>query len=306
MTLITTAAVAAMHTSLSLKYQAGYSNANVFWNKIATEIPSTTTSNTYSWMQQLDQMRQWVGPRVIRDMANSSFALTNLPFELTLGVDRDDWEDENTGTYGVRAEMMGQAAAKLPDQRIAAAITAGQAAVGTGLSYDGLSYFNANHTINPAGVQANTNTLALTAANYETVRGAMGSFTGETGQSLGVTPNVLAVPPALEGTGKRILEADIVADAVVATAGTTNTNKGTASLLVVPELAAISNTCWFLLDCTKPIRPFIWQLRKAPTFAQMTDPSSFVSFMLKQFIWGVEARGAAGYGPWWLAYQGNV
>ena len=306
MALITTAAVAAMHTSLSLQYQSGYDATRVFWQDIATQIPSSTTSNTYSWMQQLDQMRQWVGPRVIRDMANSSFTLTNLPFELTLGVDRHDWEDENTGTYGPRAASMGQAAAKLPDQRLALAIAAGQTIPGTGTSYDGVSFFNLNHTINPAGVQSNVNALGLTAANYETARAAMMSLTGETGQSLGVTPNLLVVNPSLEGIGKRILEADIIADAVVATAGTTNVNKGTAKLLVVPELSVISATCWFLLDTTKPIKPFIWQLRQAPVFAQMTDPSDFVSFMLRQFIWGVEARGAAGYGPWWLAYQGNV
>lgn len=305
MALITTAAVAAMHTSLNLQYQGGYGSAKTFWTDIATQISSSTTSNTYSWMQQLDQMRQWVGPRIIRDMANSSFTLTNLPFELTLGVDRYDWEDENTGTYGPRAAQMGLAAAKLPDQRLALAIAAGQVG-GTGLSFDGLTYFNAGHTLNPAGVQSNVNALGLTAANYETARAAMMNFVGENGQSLGVIPTHLAVGPALEGIGKRILEADIIADAVVATAGTSNVNKGTAKLLVIPELAAISGTFWMLLDCSKPIKPFVWQLRQAPVFAQMTDPSDFVSFMLRQFIWGVEARGAAGYGPWWLAYQGNV
>jgi len=305
MPLITPAAIAALHTSLSLKYQDGYGSVRPFWSDVATEVPSNTTSNTYGWMQQVDSLRQWVGPRVIRDLAGSSYALTNLPFELTVGVDRHDWEDENTGIYGMRAQGMGYAAAKWPDEQVSAAICAGRPA-GAGLGFDALTFFNANHPLDPAGVQDNRATLALSAANYETVRAAMMAFTGETGRSLGVTPNLLVVPPQLEATGKRILEADFIADAVVATASTINVNKNTAKLLVVPELAPLSATQWYLLDVSKPIKPFVFQLRQAATFQQMTDSNNFMTMMLRQYIWGVEARGAAGYGPWWLAYQGNV
>lgn len=307
MALITPAAIAALHTSLSLKFQGGYSSAKTFWDKVATEIPSSTTSNTYGWMQQVDSMRQWVGPRVIRDLAGSAYQLTNLPFELTLGVDRHDWEDENTGIYTIRAEQMGQAAAKWPDEQVAAAVWAGRPA-GAGLCFDGLTYFNANHTLNPAAVQTNTNTLALTAGAYETVRAAMMGFVGETGRSLGVVPDTLFVVPQLEATAKRILQADFIADAIVATASTVNVNKGTAQLVVSPELGAISGstTAWILADCSKPIKPFIWQLRQPATFSQITSPDAFTVMMLRQYIWGVEGRGAAGYGPWWLAYLGNV
>lgn len=306
MPLITPAAIAALHTSLSLKFQDGYGKTAPFWANVATEVPSNTTSGTYGWMQQVDQMRQWVGPRVIRDLAGSSYALTNLPFELTVGVDRHDWEDENTGIYSMRAESMGYAAAKWPDQQVAAAIWAGRTG-STGLCFDGLTMFNANHPLNAGGaVQDNRDTLALSAANYETVRSRMMSFVGETGNSLGVTPNLLVTVPQLEGTAKRVLEADFIADAVVATASTINVNKGTARLLVVPELGALTATGWWLLDTTKPIKPFIWQLRQAPTFQQMTDSSNFMTMMLRQYVWGIEGRGAAGYGPWWLAYQGNV
>jgi phage major head subunit gpT-like protein len=302
MALITPAALTALNTDLSLAFQGGYDRARVFYQDVATVVPSGTTSNTYGWMQQIDALRQWVGPRVVRDLAASSYSLTNLPFELTLAVDRFDFEDQTTGVYQPRAAMMGMAAAKWPDQQVAPLIANG----GAGLCFDGLSFFNANHPLDPAGVQGNTNTLALTPANYATARAAMMAFTGEDGQPLGIVPDTLIVVPQLEQQGKWIVAADLIADPVVATAGVTNVNKGTAKLLVVPELAALSATAWYLADCSKPIRPFIWQLRKAPEFAQLTDPNSERVMFDREFVWGVEARGAAGYGPWWLCYRGNV
>jgi phage major head subunit gpT-like protein len=70
----------------------------------------------------------------------------------------------------------------------------------------------------------------LSAANYQAARAAMGSIKQENGQSLSVTPNLLVVPPALEGAAKQLLHAEMI-DA------TSNIWKGTADVLVVPELA---------------------------------------------------------------------
>lgn len=304
MPLVTPAVISALNTSFSLSYQGAYSKAPVFWDQIATEIPSNTTSGTYGWMQQVNSLRQWVGARVIRDLAGSAYNLVNLPFELTFGVDKHDLDDQQTGIYNLRAQEFGNAAAKWPDEQVVAALWAGRPA-GAGLCFDGLTMFNANHMLSGVA-QSNTNTLALSPAAYETVRAAMRGFVGESGRSLGVRPNVLWCCPQLESTAKRILEADFMADAVVATASTINVNKGTAKLLVIDELGALSTTTWGLADTTKPIKPMIWQLRQAPLFTQMTDPNAESVMMTRQYTWGVEARGAAGYGPWWLAYLGNV
>ena len=70
----------------------------------------------------------------------------------------------------------------------------------------------------------------LTAANYGAARAAMMSFTDEEGVPLGIKPDLLVVPPGLEGDAKEILENERTVS------GATNKWRNTATVLVVPYL----------------------------------------------------------------------
>ena len=71
----------------------------------------------------------------------------------------------------------------------------------------------------------------LDGAHYATARAAVSSMKGDYGRPLGLTPNLLVVPPSLESAGRKILNSENAAG------GETNEWKGTAELLVVPWLA---------------------------------------------------------------------
>ena len=71
----------------------------------------------------------------------------------------------------------------------------------------------------------------LTAESYAAARAAMMSFRGDYGRPLGIVPDTLAVPPALEGAARKILVNDRN------DAGATNEWAGTAKPLTVPFLA---------------------------------------------------------------------
>lgn len=71
----------------------------------------------------------------------------------------------------------------------------------------------------------------LDSAHYATARAAISGMKGDYAQPLGLTPNLLVVPPALESAGRKILNSEL------ASGGETNEWKGTAELLVVPWLA---------------------------------------------------------------------
>lgn len=61
---------------------------------------------------------------------------------------------------------------------------------------------------------------------------------------------------------------------------------------------------FYLLDTTNTIKPFIWQERTAPEIETKFDPSkSDTVFMEDEYLWGVRARGAAGFGFWQLAHR---
>jgi len=86
--------------------------------------------------------------------------------------------------------------------------------------------------------------------------------------------------------------------------GSTNVHKGEASYLVTPELT--NATDWYLLDTTAPVKPLIYQNRESVTMTTLLNMADPNLFHLDQYLWGITGRGAAGYGPWWLAFKHNV
>lgn len=63
-----------------------------------------------------------------------------------------------------------------------------------------------------------------------------------------------------------------------------------------------SGTPWYLLDATRNIKPFIFQRRSLPQLVRQDRPDDEHVFMRKKFRYGVDYRGAVGYGLWQLAY----
>jgi phage major head subunit gpT-like protein len=153
----------------------------------------------------------------------------------------------------------------------------------------------ADSTVSNKGTAAlSISTLALAQASYGAGRIAMMSFTDKEGRPLGVIPNILMTGPALADTAHALLTVDRLED------GKPNPYKGTAELVIFPWIT--STTAWFLLDTTKPVKPFIFQQRKAPVFVSLTDINTDSVFNNKKFKFGAEARGASGYGFWQTCY----
>lgn len=64
-----------------------------------------------------------------------------------------------------------------------------------------------------------------------------------------------------------------------------------------------SGPAWFLLDTTKPIKPFIFQERRPFNFVSKTDPNtSDRVFDRNEYVFGTDGRCNAGYGLWQTAF----
>lgn len=61
-------------------------------------------------------------------------------------------------------------------------------------------------------------------------------------------------------------------------------------------------TAWYLLDTTRAIKPFIFQRRTNAQLIQQIRPDDEQVFMRKKYRYGVDYRGAVGYGLWQLCY----
>jgi len=59
-----------------------------------------------------------------------------------------------------------------------------------------------------------------------------------------------------------------------------------------------SGAAWYLIDSKKPLKPIIFQDRKAPDFVAMDQANDEQVFNTREFRYGVHARRNVGYGFW--------
>lgn len=71
---------------------------------------------------------------------------------------------------------------------------------------------------------------------------------------------------------------------------------------LVSNVQAGSGEAWFLLDCSQPVRPLIYQERIPFEFQHMDKASDPHVFMQDQYVYGTRGRGNAGFGLWQLAF----
>jgi phage major head subunit gpT-like protein len=282
-----------------------YAAAPVYWDKVAMKVSSTSRDESYGWLGQFPQMREWLsGEREVKQLEAFGYAITNRKFESTIGITRDDFADDKLGLFKPMFAEMGHTARQHPDTLIFPLLAAGFAS----LCYDGQYFFDTDHpipdedgpivggdgrnyravsnmqagagagwylldttrAIRPIiwqeregyqftqvtrvdddrvfmtdqylyGIRARVNAgyglwqlafgskAELTVENYVAARTAMMSQKGDKGRVLGVTPNVLVVPPALEHAARLVLKATEVE-------GSTNVWANTADLIVSPYL----------------------------------------------------------------------
>lgn len=157
--IITPALLLALRTALRAEFQGAFDTAESAWQKVATLVPSTTASNTYAWLGQFPAFREWIGSRVVKDMAAHGYQITNKLWESTVGVKRTDIEDDNIGVYKPLLAEMGRAAKVQPDELVFSLLKAGSAT----LCYDGQNFFDTDHPVYP---NADGTGVAATVSNF--------------------------------------------------------------------------------------------------------------------------------------------
>lgn len=219
-------------TDLFRGYQTAFEGAleagpPILWQEIAMLVNSSGYGENYAWLGEDPKLRKWIGPRQVQRLAAHRYTIDNEPYEATIGVNRDDIEDDRLGVYTTRAVQMGLSARMWPDEVVFALLELGISSV----CYDGQFFFDIDH---PVGNEA---------------------------------------------------------DGYVSTS---NMYTGDSSNAATP---------WYLFDTTKIVKPLIWQLRKPPQFVAKTDIASDHVFFEKEYYFGTDARGAAGFGLWQCALR---
>jgi phage major head subunit gpT-like protein len=220
--IINNSALQALRVGFSAEYQNAFDAVPKLKDRVAKTVRSTTAMNTYGWLKSLTGMREWLGSRVIDNLSEASYTILNKSYEKTIGVNRDNIEDDNLAMYSDGFTMMGDGAGRLPEELVWGLLKAGFATN----CWDGQFFFDTDHPVLLAD-------------------GSMGTYANTDG-----------------GAGQP----------------------------------------WFLMCTKRPIKPIIYQERKAPTFVAKDKETDDNVFERKEFVYGVDMRCNVGYGLPQLAW----
>ncbi|HAO9086392.1 TPA: phage head protein [Escherichia coli] len=140
---VTSEVLHALTTCLSAAFTRGLSGVEAQWNRIASEVPSSSASNTYGWMKDLPDIKEWVGERQLATLDGYGYTITNKLWESSIRVKREHIEDDQIGQYSITAERYGRMTAVFPDKLCYALLCAGF----NTLCFDGQNFFDEDHPL---------------------------------------------------------------------------------------------------------------------------------------------------------------
>lgn len=144
---VNAANLAILRQAFNGAFKKGLGRTKPVWDQIAMRIPSTTSENVYAWLAANFQIREWVGDRVMQNLADYNYVIRNKDFEGTVEVLRNAIADDQYGIYSSMFEQMGDSVNQFPDKLVFQALKAGA----TSLCYDGQYYFDTDHPVGLPG-----------------------------------------------------------------------------------------------------------------------------------------------------------
>ncbi|MBJ8502287.1 Mu-like prophage major head subunit gpT family protein [Acinetobacter pittii] len=284
--------LAHLFTGFKTTFNKSFTETETTWQRIATEVPSQSKAENYAWLGKFPKLREWIGDKVIKRLEGYGYTITNRSFESTVSVHKHEIQDGDILGLPIIFASMGEEAKQFPQDVVFEALTTGF----ENKCFDGKTFYATNHPVgdkkgttfsNKLTAKLSWASLAEAEASFGEAKTMMTSLKDENGRSLKIKPDLLVVPPALEATATALMTSSKFAD------GTENIYKGNVEVLVDAGLA--TDTEWHLLSTKKVIKPIIWQIREKANLVSQTDIESGDVFKRGEYLFGVEARGEAGY-----------
>ncbi len=154
----------ALRTMVRMEFQNALTNVEPQYLQVASVVPSNTKSNTYGWLGSMPAFREWIGDRVINSIKEHGYSITNRTFENTIGISREDVEDDTVGTYKPMVQMLAQEGQEFPDDLVFQLLADGF----TTACYDGQNFFDTDHPVNAShdgtGVDASVPNMVVDGA----------------------------------------------------------------------------------------------------------------------------------------------
>lgn len=139
-----------LFTGYKAAFQNAFAGIQPDYAPFVLDVPSTTGKETYPWLGQTTGFREWIGDRVIQNLALHDYTIKNKTFENTVGVPRENIEDDSYGVFSPLMSQLGQDAAEHPGSLVYDLLSNGF----TLPCYDGQNFFDTDHPVtNKAGAE---------------------------------------------------------------------------------------------------------------------------------------------------------
>lgn len=275
--------------------------------RFTQEVSASTAQIDMPLLEQLSGMREWLDVRQIKNLRSDKLSIRARNFEDTVGVKREDVEDDQYGLYNsLFANMAANAANLAPD---IANTLLGDPSKAKWL--DGADFF-ATGTTRKYGKNAivNKGTAELSYESFNEAYATMRAYKGHAGDLLHVKPTLLLHGPAL-----RVEAADLIKSPIRAVPVKNNDNVAAAVTLPNPnanlvdtlEMDGINGRDWYLVDASKPFKPLILFMRKRPdSLVRLDREEDGEVFMNRQFVYGTYGRAEIALAMPHLIYWNNV
>jgi len=235
-------------------------------------------------------MVEWKDVRTLKDLSNYDYTLVNKHYEATLQVDRDALNDDKYGMIKARIRGLARAYFKGITAGVFSQLDDGE----TLLAFDGAAFFADTRVI---GASANIDNLLSMACSGSTTEvrlalaagvNAMRNFQDDQGNPMNLMPDTIVCGPEMEIMIKEALLPGV--------AGTRRPEMDYVKTIVVSPWIDLDQTDWYLLCTSEEIKPVLFQNRQDPEFVSLDDSKGERAFIKRQFLYGVDARWATGFG----------
>ena len=289
---------------------ARFGQTLTYWQDLCTRAMSTRDHERYRFLGTLPQLREWVDGRLAKGLLSEKYDITNLKYESTIEVDRDEMDDDQTGQITMRIAEMAESAATHKDYLLELLIKNGEQAGFN--SYDGVPFFSEAHESGKSGAQSNLIEAAAadedvptTAEFRAAIAKAIAKMVGyldDQAQPIRIPPSPagfrVIVPPATMFTAMEALGLPLAPSAISPLAQNILQNVG--QVFTFPGLTTVNE--FYLAKVDAAIRPFIFQDRMPIEFGSQ-GPGSPEEFKREKYLYGVRARYAIAYGRWYYCVK---
>lgn len=299
-----------LFTGFDTIFQKGFEMAPSYYESFTTVVPSSTSATLYPWLGRTTGFREWVGDRVMQALEAHGYTIINKTFEDTVAIERERIEDDQYGVYTPVIEQLGWDAKTHPDQLIfgmmkaatsQASVTIGKLTIQPPTCYDGQNLYSLAHPTGASGQVTASGLSTWQASHAYSVGTSIIDANGNTQQVTASTGNSGSSAPSW-----------------ATTVGTTTTDSnvtwtlriiggaGTGSNFAANLNSSGTGPYWYLVDASRPIRPFIFQKRRDYAVTRMNTVTDEMVFSQRLFRYGVDVRCNAGVGLWQLTYASNT